>query len=132
MTQDVSALIRGLSPAQQAAIEAVRLSLDCFNSAEGAGLFSGPGRYVALTARVEICAVQARDMTQFWALLLKRMQWSVTPKWLDERVLAVLAAQQPAAVLRSLATETASVVTLARMLHDQEKQARRWHTETTP
>ena len=118
-------LIQGLSPAQQHAIGMIKLSLDCFNSAEGTGLFSGAGRYAVLAGRVEICAAQARDLAQFWALLLRRMQWPVPPKDRDDAIVEALSAPQPREVLRVLATETASVITLARMLHEQDKSARR-------
>ena len=118
-------LIKDLSHAQQRAIGLIKLSLDCFNSADGTGLFSGVERYAVLAGRVEICAAQARDLTQFWALLLRRMQWPVPPKGRDDAIVEALSAPQPREVLRVLATETASVITLARMLHDQDKSARR-------
>lgn len=121
----VNDLVAGLSPPQQSAINLVRLTLNCFNTRDGTGLLSGVERYNALAGRVELCAVQASDLPKFWALLLRRMQWPVPPKRSDPEVLACLAAPDPALVLRALATETASVVTLARMLHDADKQARR-------
>lgn len=103
----------------------IKLSLDCFNSADGTGFFSGVERYAALAGRIEICAVQADSLPRFWALLLKRMQWPVPPKSADSRILAAIAAPDGRDVLRALATETASIITLARMMHDRDKQARR-------
>lgn len=88
-------------------------------------MFSGVERYNVLAGRVEISAVQARDLPQFWALLLRRMQWPVPPKSADSRILSAIAAPNARDVLRALATETASVITLARMWHDQDKTARR-------
>lgn len=99
--------------------------MDCFNSADGEGLFTGTTRYATLAGRVEICATQARDLPQFWALLLRRMQWPVPPKAKDGAIVDALSAQHPRAVLRVLATETVSVITLARMLHDANKSSRR-------
>lgn len=99
--------------------------MDCFNSADGEGLFTGTTRYATLAGRVEICASQARDLPQFWALLLRRMQWPVPPKSKDDAIVEALSSQQPRDVLRVLATETASVITLARMMHDADKSARR-------
>jgi len=78
-----------------------------------------------LAGRVEICAVQADSLPRFWALLLRRMQWPVPPKSADAAILEAISAPDPHEVLRVLATETASVITLARMAHDQEKASRR-------
>ena len=88
-------------------------------------MFTGVGRYNALAGRVEISAVQADSLPRFWALLLRRMQWPVPPKAADHRVLAAISAPDGRDVLRALATETASIITLARMWHDQDKQGRR-------
>ncbi len=86
-------------------------------------MFSGIRRYDLLAGRVEIVAVQADSLPRFWALLLRRMQWPVPPKKADERIVAVISAPGAADVLRVLATETASIITLARMLHDADKAA---------
>lgn len=99
--------------------------MDCFNSKDGAGLFTGVERYAVLAGRVEIAAVQADSLTRFWALLLRRMQWGVPPRHYDEAVLAAISADDGRAVLRVLATETASIITLARMAHDDGKALRR-------
>jgi len=125
MSDQLQDLILSLSKPQQAAIRLVQLSLDCYNSADGSGMFAGVERYNVLAGRVEISAVQARDLPQFWALLLRRMQWPVPPKSADPRILAAISATDARDVLRVLATETASVITLARMLHDKDKAARR-------
>lgn len=118
-------LLQTLSPPQQSAINLLKLSLDCFNGADGTGLFSGVERYNVLAGRVEICAVQADSLPRFWALLLRRMQWPVPPKAADARILEAISAPEPADVLRALAGETASIITLARMAHDQDKAGRR-------
>jgi uncharacterized protein involved in outer membrane biogenesis len=99
--------------------------LDCFNSADGTGLFTSVERYNVLAGRVEISAVQADSLPRFWALLLRRMQWPVPPKYADDRILAAISAPNARDVLRALATETASIITLARMWHDQDKAARK-------
>lgn len=88
-------------------------------------MFAGVERYNVLAGRVEISAVQADSLPRFWALLLRRMQWPVPPKSADARILAAIAAPDGRDVLRALATETASIITLARMAHDQDKAARR-------
>lgn len=88
-------------------------------------MFSGVERYNVLAGRVEISAVQADSLPRFWALLLKRMQWPVPPKSADARILSAISAPDARDVLRALAAETASIITLARMAHDQDKATRK-------
>jgi len=121
----LTVLIDGLSGPEKAAIEVVKLALDCFNTAEGLGLMTGVSRYQMLAGRVEICAVQANSMTAFWALLLRRMQWPVPPKKADSKIVECLSAPDEQSTLRVLATETASIISLARMLHDADKESRK-------
>ena len=102
----------------------VRLSLDCFNSSDGTGTFTGAQRSRLLAGPRETSPVPADSLPRFWALLLKRMQWPVPPKAADARILDAISAPDARDVLRALATETASIITLARMWHDQDKSAR--------
>lgn len=88
-------------------------------------MFAGVERYNILAGRVEICAVQADSLPRFWALLLKRMQWPVPPKHADQAILAAISATDGHDVLRTMASETASIITLARMAHDQDKASRK-------
>ena len=130
-------LMRTLSPAQQKAVALIKITLDCFNSYDGSGLFTGPGRYEALQGRMEVVAVQARDLIAFWGILIKKMLWPTPPKALDEKILALLQDEQPQAVLREMATMPASIIMIARYLHDQDKAARRaaekaWQAEAAP
>lgn len=122
---EISEMIDQLEPQQKAAINLVKLSLDCFNSADGIGMFTGVTRYNVLAGRLEICAVQADSLPKFWALLLNKMRWPIPPKSADKLILAAISADDPNAVLRCIATETPSLITLARMLHDADKAARR-------
>ena len=101
----------------------IHTSLDCFNSRDGTGLFSGTERYPILAARVELCAVQARNVPEFWALLLRKMQWPVPPRKYDQRIADLFVIEDQAQVLRCLATEAASIVTIARMVHSSTKPA---------
>lgn len=123
MSDALDNLLQTLAPPQRAAIGVVKLALDCFNGADGTGMFTGVERYNVLAVRVEIAAVQADNLPRFWALLLRRMQWPVPPKWADERIVTALSASDGNEVLRVLATETASVITLGRMLHDARKES---------
>lgn len=118
-----------MTPPQRAAVQLMQISLDCFNSADGAGLFTGVTRYNVLAARAQICAVQADNLPRFWALLLRRMRWDVPPKRMDDSILAAISASDGGDVLRSLATETESIIMLARMRHDATKAERRAERE---
>ena len=102
----------------------IQLSLDCFNSVDGTGLFTGTTRYPALAGRVELCAVQARNIPEFWAALLRKMRWPVPPRQYDSRIAELFLADDQPQVLRCLATESVSIVTIARMLHSAEKPRR--------
>lgn len=122
---EVKDLLETLSPQQKAAINLIKLSLDCFNSADGIGMFSGVTRYNVLAGRLEICAVQADSLSKFWALLLSKMRWPIPPKNADKLIVQAINVPDGAGVLRVIATETASLITLARMLHDEDKAAKR-------
>lgn len=99
--------------------------MNCFNSADGTGFFKGVERYNVLSQRAALAATQSRDVHGFWACLLRKMNWPLPPKKMDGEVIAVLAVGEQPAVLKALATETVSLITIARMLHDEDKKARR-------
>lgn len=122
---EISEMIDQLEPQQKAAINLIKLSLDCFNSADGTGMFSGVTRYNVLAGRLEICAVQADSLPKFWALLLNKMRWPIPPKSADKRIFDAISADNHNGILRCIATETPSLITLARMLHDADKAARK-------
>ena len=99
--------------------------MDCFNSADGTGLFAGVSRYNVLAQRVPLAAIQAQDMHAFWAGLLRKMQWSVPPKRADASIIDALTVEDDRKTLKVLATETVSIITLARALHDKDKKTRK-------
>ena len=122
----VNELMATLPPHQQNAVKLVKVSLDCFNSRDGTGLFAGVERYAQLGARASICAVQAgNSLTRFWGLLLAKMQWPTPPKRADAEIIEAIGCGGDAAALAAIATETASIIMLARALHDEDKQQRR-------
>lgn len=92
---------------------------------DGSGLFTGVTRYNSLAQRLPLAAVQARDMHSFWAGLLRKMQWPVPPKKADHRIVEALCVSDARLTLKALTTEAVSIITLARMLHDQDKKTRR-------
>lgn len=121
-----------MSEAQCRAIRLTKTAIDCFNSKDGIGLFSGMARYNVLEDRIRLCAVQARNLPQFWSILLTKMLWPTPPKRMDEIILSQLDVMEAGMteadellVLRSIATETPFVVMLARYWHDQTKKERR-------
>lgn len=117
-------LYDSLGQAEKDAIGVVKVALDCYNSKDGTGLFTGAARYDVLIDRITIAAVQTRDLFGFWAKLQARMLWGVTTKERDASIVEVLSADNPQTVLTKLATETASIVMIARMLHDIDKAER--------
>lgn len=82
-------------------------------------------RYNVLAGRTEIAATQSRDLHGFWAQLLKKMCWPMPPKLMDQHIVAALSAENQPQILRALATETVSIITIARMLHDEDKETKR-------
>lgn len=105
----------------------VKTAIDCFNSRDGIGLFSGPARYNVLEERMMLCAVQARSLTEFWGILCKKMLWPTPPKRMDEEILSQLIAapKDGLEVMRVIATQPASIVMLARYWHGEDKQDRK-------
>lgn len=102
-------------------MQIVRTALDCFNSKDGSGLFTGVERYAVLTARTGIAAVQSVSLSQFWANLLRRMMWGVPPRRFDGQITECLTCESPHEVIRILATQASAIVMLARMVHTEEK-----------
>ena len=105
----------------------VKTAIDCFNSRDGIGRFSGPARYNQLESVSMLCAVQARSLTEFWGILCRKMLWPTPPKRMDAEVIGQLTAtpKDGLDVLRIIATQPASVVMLARYWHDETKTERR-------
>lgn len=119
--------LEGLTEPERRAVKLVKTAIDCFNSRDGIGLFSGPARYNVLEERMMLCAVQARSLTEFWGILCRKMLWPTPPKRMDEEILSQLttAPKDGLEVLRAVATQPASVVMLARYWHDQDKGPRK-------
>ena len=110
-----------MSQSEREAVQIVRTALDCFNSKDGSGLFTGVERYAVLTARTGIAAVQSVSLSQFWANLLRRMMWGVPPRKFDGQITECLTCEVPHEVIRILAMRTSAIVMLARMVHTEEK-----------
>lgn len=100
--------------------------IDCFNSRDGIGLFSGMSRYAVLEGRIQIAAAQAQSsLFRFWGILLKKMLWPTPPKRVDEEVLGLLSTSpDDRQVLKAILDEPSSIVMLARYWHTEDKQPR--------
>ena len=118
-------LLNTLTPAQRHAIDILKTVMDCYNTRDGIGLFSGLSRYHYLQTRCEIAAVQSRDLIGFWSALRRKLQLPIPPKKADAVISKLWQHEHPPEVLRCLATESAECVMIARMLHDGDKSERK-------
>lgn len=121
----VKELVDNLPQHQKDAIAIIKLALDCYNSLDGSGLFTGMERYSQLQARTEMSAVQSQSLFEFWSVLLKRMMWQLPPKSADKLITDAITGKDDRAVLNTLANDTASIISIARMLHDDDKKTRK-------
>lgn len=119
-------LLDKLTPAQQRAVNLLRLALAAYSTHDGTGLFTGMTRYSVLTERVKIAAVQSRTLPGYWSTLLRKMLWPIPPKRFDSEILRLLNEPAPMPVLHALALEAPYCVMLARHLHDADKVSHRW------
>jgi hypothetical protein len=110
----------GLTEAQKNAVAIMKTFLDCYNSKDGTGMFSGISRYQILAARTEITATQSQSIFEFWAKLTSKMLINIHPAKLDNIIKAAISSCGVES-LRPLSTETASIIALARMLHTEQK-----------
>lgn len=117
-------ILKGLSSAEQKAVELVKVTIDCFNSRDGIGRFSGPARYNQLESMLPLVATRAGgSLSRFWGLLLQKMMWPVPPKRMDEVIIPLLQSEDGAHILRVITEQPASIVMLARYWHTEDKNA---------
>ena len=72
-----------------------------------------------------IAATQSMTLFRYWSTLQRRMLWPTPPKAMDEPITRLLTHPDEGTVLASLSAETSSILMLARMLHDDDKKARK-------
>lgn len=118
-------LLADLNLDERHAVALLRTALDFYNSADGTGLFAGVSRYAVLEGRVQLAAVQARTLREFWAVLCRKMLWPILPRAADETILPLLAYPAGRSVLHLLAGQTAPLLMLARYTHTEAKTERR-------
>lgn len=103
----------------------VRLFLDFYNSGDGTGLFAGMERYSRLEPRVRMAAIASVSLREFWDRLTYTMQVPIH-RGADDAVLLELLGVPPGtqlAVLRYLARDSRSIISIARLWHTTKKRA---------
>lgn len=121
----VIGLIDSLPQSQQDAVAIIKLTLDCYNSYDGSGLFVGMHRYKVLQERLKISALSSQTLFDFWSNLLRRMMWSLPPKSADGLIAHAIAGKDDRLVLKSIFDDTPSLISIARLLHDSDKDTRK-------
>lgn len=125
-TKDVLAtLTERLTPPERTAVKLLQLAIANYNTKDGLGLFAGPSRYNVLADRARLAAVKTTTLTRFWSALVASLKWPLTPRREDDRLLTLLAAGSDTLVLRAIANDTASLVTIARALNDADRATRK-------
>ena len=99
--------------------------INCYNSLDGSGLFSGIDRYSYLESRAKIAALQNTTLMAFWGTLREKLNCPIQPKKFDNEISEIWRTKDPHKVLKILATQTSECITLARMLHDDEKKKKK-------
>lgn len=122
----VMELVDSLPQPKQDAIAIIKLALDCYNSYDGSGLFVGMDRYKKLQERLKISAMNSQEsLFEFWSDLLRRMKWSLPPKSADSLIVYALTGKDEREVLKSILNDTPSLISIARLLHDSDKDTRK-------
>lgn len=116
--------MESLKPPEQHAVKLIKTAIDCFNTRDGIGRFSGPARYHNLEAVLPLAATQAQgSLTRFWGVLLKKMMWPSPPKRMDEEIISLItSAKDERLVLKALMEQPASICMLARYWHSEDKR----------
>ena len=116
-----------LNKAEEMAVRYYKFILDCYNSKDGTGLFTGMTRYTVLVERVMLSATRAQNLRDFWCIMSKEMNFYAVPKAADERLsnfwLEKIELQQD--MLDVFVDQSAMVNTIARMMHTEDKEERK-------
>jgi hypothetical protein len=124
--EEILEILDTLSVPQKHAVEILKTFIDCFNSADGIGLFAGVARYSYLESRCKICAVKSRDIMGFWSSLRQKLLCPIPPKKADKIITDLWGySSLHSEVLNILATQSAECIMIARMLHDADKSERK-------
>jgi hypothetical protein len=105
----------------------IRIFLDIYNprnNGDGEGLFVGKERYVMLEARFRQAAICAATLRSFWNRLVNAMQVSAHPADYDQELAIIFALPKGIQhlILRSLADDYRSIMSLARLWYQVRKE----------
>ncbi len=117
-------IVSELSFAEFASVALVKLFMDTYNSAEGAGLFSGMERYGMLEGRLHAAAIRATSLPALWNRLTTDMRVPIQPTYADEKLAGLFALPRAVklGMIASVLHDHRSAVTIARLWHGIEKQ----------
>jgi hypothetical protein len=118
-------LLENLSEPEKLAVQVIGFCLNSYNSYEGSGEFSGPGRYEALAFGVSLAAAQTNTITEFWASLARRMRWPVPARGLNSELVSLFQNPNGSEAVRVLRQQARSVVEIAYALHKLKKLEKR-------
>jgi len=124
-------VLDGLSFPQFALCAFAKLFIDVYNSADGTGLFAGPGRYEMLEGRLHAAAVRSGTLPGLWERLTRDMMVPIQPIFADDKLaklfgLPLLVKQ---AMISAALTDYRTAVTIARLWATTEKQASKDYTD---
>lgn len=123
--QVLATLTARLAPHELTAVRILQLAIANYNTKDGLGLFTGPSRYNVLADRARLAAVKSLTLTRFWSELVASLRWPLTPRRVDDALLALLASGDDTLVLRAIASDTAALVTIARAANDADRATRK-------
>lgn len=121
----------GLDFAQFALCALVKLFVDVYNSADGAGLFAGPGRYEMLEGRLHAAAIRSGTLPSLWERLTRDMKTPIQPVFADDKLARLFGLPLPVkqAMISAALTDYRTAVTIARLWASVEKQASKDYTD---
>ncbi len=115
----------GLSFAQFALCGLVKLFIDTYNSADGAGLFYGIQRYEMLEGRLHAAAVRSGTLPGLWERMTRDMKVAIQPIYADANLALLFGLPLPVkqSMLSAALTDYRTAVVIARLWSSIEKQA---------
>lgn len=110
-----------LSAEQQHAVLIIKQFIDCYNSVDGTGLFSGKERYFYLESRIKIAATQAKTIMNFWSILREKLQCPIPARRFYDDIVKLWSFDNQVNILRAIIIQASEFIMLARLLCDEEK-----------
>jgi hypothetical protein len=119
----IADIVSGMKFPEFVATALICFLIDVYNSLDGTGLFSGMDRYRMLESRARTAAVKSSNLRSFWANLTGGLQLPVHGGKEDEKLSLFLSlpADIQFAVVNEIATNHRTIITVARIWHNQTK-----------